>query len=123
MTVASFARCRCIPLVLVCIEKSAETHDAITSASRLPSASSRGQDGLSNRFASRIDDKFEGTEVDRGELGIPMIANALTSLECYLHAQLSGGDHTIFVGEVAAIRTRAGAPLLYFRSGYREMRD
>lgn len=125
MTVASFASLSLHPpLVLVCIEKSVKTHDAITSAGRFAvSILGAEQDGLSNRFASRIDDKFEGTEVERGELGIPMIANALTSLECYLHAQLSGGDHTIFVGEVAAIRTRTGAPLLYFRSGYREMRD
>jgi flavin reductase (DIM6/NTAB) family NADH-FMN oxidoreductase RutF len=125
MTVASFASLSLHPpLVLVCIEKNVKTHDAITSAGRFAvSILGADQTDLSNRFASRIDDKFEGVAVDRGELGIPMIAGALTSLECYLHAQLAGGDHTIFVGEVEAIRTRPGAPLLYFRSGYREIRD
>jgi flavin reductase (DIM6/NTAB) family NADH-FMN oxidoreductase RutF len=126
MTVASFASLSLHPpLVLVCIEKSVKTHDALTSAGRFAvSILGAEQADLSNRFASRIDDKFEGVEIDRGgELGVPTIANALTTLECYLHAQLAGGDHTIFVGEVATIRTREGAPLLYFRSGYREIRD
>ena len=125
MTVASFASLSLHPpLVLVCVEKSVKTHDALISAGRFGiSILGTDQAGLSNRFASRVEDKFEGIEVDRGELGVPMIANALASLECYLHAQLAGGDHTIFVGEVAAIQTRDGAPLLYFRSGYREMRD
>jgi len=36
---------------------------------------------------------------------------------------LPGGDHTIFVGEVTDAQTRDGVPLLYFRSGYREMRS
>ena len=125
MTVASFASLSLHPpLVLVCVEKNVKTHDAIASAARFGvSILGADQADLSNRFASRIDDKFASVDLIRGELGIPLIDNALTSLECYLHAQLAGGDHTIFVGEVAAIRTRAGAPLLYFRSGYREMRD
>ena len=125
MTVASFASLSLNPpLVLVCIEKSVKTHDAITSSGRFGvSILGADQAEISNRFASRIDDKFAGVDLVSGELGVPMIANALTALECYLHAQLSGGDHTIFVGEVVAIRTREGAPLLYFRSGYREMRD
>src|SRR6266849_382837 len=82
MTVASFASLSLHPpLVLVCIEKSVKTHDAITSSGRFGvSILGADQVNLSNRFASRVDDKFEGIEVDRGELGVPMIANAVTSL-------------------------------------------
>lgn len=124
MTVSSFASLSLHPpLVLVCVEKSLKTHDAIVAAGRFGvSILSAEQSDVSNRFASRSDDKFAGIAVDRGALGLPLIGGALTSLECHLHAQLAGGDHTIFVGEVASVRTREGAPLLYFRAAYRDLR-
>lgn len=124
MTVSSFASLSLHPpLVLVCVEKSLKTHDAIVSAGRFGvSILSAEQSDISNRFASRMDDKFAGVAIDRGDLGVPLIGGALTSLECHVHAQLAGGDHTIFVGEVASVRTREGAPLLYFRAAYRDLR-
>ena len=124
MTVASFASLSLHPpLVLVCVERSVKTHDAVIAAGHFGvSILAADQTALSNRFASRVDDKFEGVAVELGELGVPLIANAITALECRLHSQLSGGDHTIFVGEVESLRTRGGAPLLYFRSGYHEIR-
>jgi flavin reductase (DIM6/NTAB) family NADH-FMN oxidoreductase RutF len=124
MTVASFASLSLHPpLVLVCIEKNVKTHDAIAAAGKFGvSILTDTQVDISSRFASRRDDKFDGVAVARGELGVPLIANALTTLECSLRESLPGGDHTIFVGEVADVQTREGVPLLYFRSGYREMR-
>ena len=75
-----------------------------------------------HRFASRSEDKFAGLDTDRGSLGLPLIRGAITTLECTVREQLPGGDHSIFVGEVAHARTRGGTPLLYFGSGYHEMR-
>ena len=123
MTVASFASLSLRPpLVLVCIEKSVKTHDAIVAARKFGvSILGADQADISTRFASRSDDKFSGIDVKRGELGVPLIAGALTTLECSVHDQLPGGDHSIFVGEVVRAATRDGVPLLYFRSGYREM--
>lgn len=123
MTVASFASLSLHPpLVLVCVEKSVKTHDAIASSQKFGvSILGAEQAAVSARFASRTDDKFSGVEVTRGELGVPLIAGALTTLECELYDQLPGGDHSIFVGRVLASSTRDGTPLLYFRSGYREM--
>jgi flavin reductase (DIM6/NTAB) family NADH-FMN oxidoreductase RutF len=125
MTVASFASLSLHPpLVLVCVEKSVKSHEAIAASARFGvSILGADQADLSNRFASRVEDKFAGVPLLQGELGVPLIAGAVTTLECRLHSQLSGGDHTIFVGEVAAIGTQDGAPLLYWRSGYREIRD
>jgi flavin reductase (DIM6/NTAB) family NADH-FMN oxidoreductase RutF len=123
MTVASFASLSLHPpLVLVCIEKSVKTHDAIVGAGKFGvSILAHEQSAISNKFASRSDDKFTGVEVENGPLGVPLIAGAITTLECRLHEQLAGGDHSIFVGEVVEAQTRDGAPLLYFRSGYRDM--
>jgi len=124
MTVASFASLSLHPpLVLVCVEKSVKTHDAIAAAGKFGvSILAQEQTDISSKFASRSDDKFAGVDVTSGELGVPLIANALTTLECALRQTLPGGDHTIYVGEVVDARTREGIPLLYFRSGYREMR-
>jgi len=124
MTVASFASLSLHPpLVLVCIEKIVKTHDAIASAGKFGvSILSSEQEDISARFASRSEDKFSGIELHRGELGIPLITGALTTLECAVQSQVPGGDHSIFIGEVVGAQTREGSPLIYFRSGYREMR-
>lgn len=124
MTVAAFSSLSLHPpLVLVCIEKTVKTHDAIASAGTFGvSILSSKQADISNRFASRAEDKFAGTEVVRGELGVPLIGGAITRLACKVTEKLQGGDHTIFVGEVVDANTEEGEPLVYFRSGYREIR-
>jgi flavin reductase (DIM6/NTAB) family NADH-FMN oxidoreductase RutF len=124
MTVASFASLSLHPpLVLVCIEKTVKTHDAIIAAGKFGiSILANDQADISSRFASRSDEKFAGIDVRKGELDVPLIEGALTTLECRVTDKVAGGDHTIFVGEVVSAATREGAPLLYFRSGYREMR-
>ena len=125
MTVASFASLSLHPpLVLVCVEKNVKTHDAIAAAGRFGvSILAQEQADISSRFASRSDDKFSGVSVSQGKLGVPLIDNALTTVECRLRHSLPGGDHTIYIGEVVEAHIREGEPLLYFRSGYREMRD
>jgi flavin reductase (DIM6/NTAB) family NADH-FMN oxidoreductase RutF len=124
MTVAAFSSLSLHPpLVLVCVEKTVKTHDAIAGAGKFGvSILSSTQADISNRFASRSEDKFAETEVVRGELGVPLIDGAITRLECRVSERLEGGDHTIFVGEVVDAKTEEGEPLVYFRSGYREIR-
>jgi flavin reductase (DIM6/NTAB) family NADH-FMN oxidoreductase RutF len=123
MTVASFASLSLRPpLVLVCIEKSVKTHDAIAAAGKFGvNILEHGQSELSNRFASRIEDKFAGVETRPGNLDVPLLVNALTSIECSVYAQHPGGDHTIYVGEVQHIHTTEGIPLIYYRSGYHRL--
>jgi flavin reductase (DIM6/NTAB) family NADH-FMN oxidoreductase RutF len=121
LTVASFASLSLHPpLILVCVEKSVRSHDAFL-ASKKFGVSILGADQMetSSRFASKSDDKFAGVATGRGELGVPLIEGALCTIECRLRDQLPGGDHSIFVGEVVDVQVREGAPLVYFRSGYR----
>jgi 4-nitrophenol 2-monooxygenase / 4-nitrocatechol 4-monooxygenase, reductase component len=124
MTVAAFSSLSLHPpLVLICIEKSVRTHEAIAAAGKFGvSILSQSQADVSNRFASRGEDKFSGIATHRGASGVPLIDGAITTLECTLRDQLPGGDHSVFVGEVVAIETADGAPLVYYRSGYREIR-
>jgi flavin reductase (DIM6/NTAB) family NADH-FMN oxidoreductase RutF len=127
MTVASFASLSLNPpLVLICIDKSVKTHDALVAAEKFGvSMLAQDQADLSGRFATKkIDDKFAGVAVTRGaELGVPLLNGAICTLECRVHNQLPGGDHTIFVGEIVSVGLPAGdeAPLVYFRSGYRRL--
>ena len=124
MTVASFASLSLHPpLVLICIEQGVKSHDAIAAAARFGvSILAHEQSEISNRFASKkVEDRFAGTSWSRGELGMPLIDGAICAIECRVQAQLPGGDHTIFVGEVESVRTHEAQPLVYFRSGYRQL--
>lgn len=124
MTVASFASLSLHPpLVLVCIEQSVKTHDAIRGSGRFGvSILGQSQADVSGRFASKSEDKFAGITTRRGEHGLPLIDGAICTLECRVQGELPGGDHTIFVGEVLDSETSDGAPLVYYRSNYREIK-
>lgn len=125
MTVASFASLSLNPpLVLICIEKNVKSHDAIASSGRFGVNILSAQQGeVSGRFASKkIEDRFAGVAHRAGpELGVPLLDGAICALECRVYAQLPGGDHSIFVGEVTSVQTAEGEPLVYFRSGYRAL--
>lgn len=124
MTVASFASLSLSPpLVVICIETSVKSHDAIAASGKFGvSMLGLDQAELSNRFASKkIEDRFSGVATHTGELGVPLIDGAICAIECRLRNVYPGGDHSIFVGEVTAIETSEGAPLVYFRSGYRAL--
>lgn len=123
MTVASFASLSLEPpLVLVCAGRNMQTHNAIAEAKRFGvSILGLDQKDLSGQFASKADDKFAGVSYHLGRLGVPLLDGAICTIECTLFDQLDGGDHSIFIGRVEEAETTDGAPLLYFRSGYREL--
>jgi len=111
------------PLVLVCIEKSVRAHDAIPKAERFAiNVLREDQEEISRRFASRMENKFEGLPTRTGLLKLPLLEGTIATIECRLHDTLPGGDHTIYVGEVVSAETREGKPLMYFRAGYHALR-
>jgi flavin reductase (DIM6/NTAB) family NADH-FMN oxidoreductase RutF len=123
MTVASFASVSLHPpLVLICVANAIKTHAALLASGVFGvSILSSTQADLSGRFASKAEDKFAGVSVRRGSLGVPLLEGAIYTLECRVHEQFASGDHTIFVGEVLDAQIGAGNPLVYYRSGYREI--
>ena len=44
--------------------------------------------------------RFESAPFKFGELGLPLLEEAIGSVECELVGQIEHGDHTVFVGEV-----------------------
>ena len=103
------------PLVLVCLEKKADSHPAFELAETMAiSILAAGQDDVAMRFASRGTAKFAGFQTESGEAtGLPLVPGALVHLECRVHNRLPGGDHTIIVGEVLTAQTHEREPLLH----------
>ena len=116
------------PMILVCVAQNAQSYEALQGADRFAvNILGQGQETLSNRFATKSSsaaEKFEGIGYKPGMLGLPILADALASLECTTVHAYPGGDHTIFVGriEAGASRDDDGAePLLYYRGRYRQL--
>ncbi|MEV0043971.1 flavin reductase family protein [Nocardia rhamnosiphila] len=80
------------------------------------------QDEICRAFARSGTDKFAGVEWTAGGNGAPRLAGALVSLECTLEEEQPGGDHTIVIARVTAVGPiREAAPLLFYRSSFREL--
>lgn len=108
------------PLVLISIEKTAGSHGALVESKRFAvNILSADQQKVSDSFAFRLEDKFEGIEWTRGAAGIVLIAGCLAHIECATASEFDGGDHTIFVGRVEKITTADGDPLIYWMGEYR----
>lgn len=110
------------PLVLVCVDKRAESHPHFH-VSHVFAVNFLGVDHehLSRRFATSGGDKFKDLEVRRGITGAPLLAQALGYLECRTVDIIEGGDHTIFLGQVEGADAHEGEPLLYFKGAYRRI--
>lgn len=83
------------------------------------------QQELSNRFAKKGDNKFEGVDFDAGFSGTPCITGALMSIQCSVEGIHEGGDHKIVVGRVEQIVQRdpeQTQPLIFYRGRYAEIR-
>ena len=80
-----------------------------------------GHQHLAAQFARSGAEKFAGVDYTASPLGNPVLDQALAWVDCELHEEYDGGDHTIVVGAVRALGARDGAePLLFFKGGYFE---
>ncbi|MSR15432.1 MAG: flavin reductase [Gammaproteobacteria bacterium] len=113
------------PLFLICVDNKSDTLEPMRrSGVFCINVLSLGQHALSNGFAKKNPNKFEGVEFDRGVTGAPRLHGRLMAIECAVTASHAGGDHQIFIGEVRAItlpEVEGAEPLLYFRGGYAQV--
>jgi len=66
----------------------------------------------------------EGLLARSWRTGSPLIEGAAAQVDCELEQTVPGGDHTIVIGRVVAARSDpAKPPLLYFRRGYRSLKE
>ena len=111
------------PLVLVCVDHLAETYLHLRERGEFGvSVLKQEHEALSEFFADperNPDSAYRlGVRYQAMKSGIPVLENALSTLDCRVVAAHSAGDHTIFVAEVREIQLGEGQPLLYFRGRY-----
>lgn len=111
------------PLILVCVDRQADCYEAFLKAEAFTVNLLReDQQWLSHQFSRKTIDKFEGVLHRQGNNEAPILADVLGYVECRMHAQYPGGDHTIFLGEAVGFSVTpsedAGSPLLHFRGSY-----
>lgn len=79
---------------------------------------------LAAQFARSGTDKFAGVNHSPSPLGNPVLEKSLAGVDCELHQEYDGGDHTIVVGSVRALSARADAePLLFYKGSYLGVRS
>lgn len=103
-------------LVLVCLAKTAQCHDAFMEnddwAIHIVGDSHRE---LIGRFSTKGVDKFAGGEFTSNAQGVPVLTDASVLLHCTAEARHDGGDHTILIARVNDVALSAADPLLYFQ--------
>ncbi|MCU1763147.1 flavin reductase family protein [Pseudomonas sp. 14P_8.1_Bac3] len=105
-------------LVLVCIAKNSNSLPVYSAAENFAiNVLGEWQRDLSNTFAGRGADKFEGVQLLK-ETAAPCLANSLSVMCCKRQQCVDAGDHLIIIGEVTKYASTAGSPLGYFRGSY-----
>jgi flavin reductase (DIM6/NTAB) family NADH-FMN oxidoreductase RutF len=123
MTVSAFCSTSLVPpLVLACIDRSAEMHAIIRRAEFFGvSVLEEHQEALSRRFAELPAGRFDGIGYTRAESGVILLDDAIAHLECSVVSRHDAGDHLICVGQVEWAQARQDRPLLYYRGGYAQL--
>jgi flavin reductase (DIM6/NTAB) family NADH-FMN oxidoreductase RutF len=131
MTVSAFASVSLEPpLVLFCAEKIARFHDAVLAAgSWAVSILAADAEKTARWLATRgrpMEGQLEGVAYHPGPVtGAPVLHDALAVLECVTTAVHDGGDHSIVVGQVAAVAVPAdppaSGPLVHYAGAYRRL--
>jgi flavin reductase (DIM6/NTAB) family NADH-FMN oxidoreductase RutF len=74
-----------------------------------------GQEELARRFTEPLepgDGTVGGSAYTTGETGAPLFEEAFAHLECRVVGKMEAGDHTVYLGEVAAATLRRPADIL-----------
>jgi flavin reductase (DIM6/NTAB) family NADH-FMN oxidoreductase RutF len=117
------------PLMLAIISRRAETHTAVVGShafalsvladDQLPLAECFAQPTTAEKLKRFCDAPWH-----EAETGSPILDGAIAYFDCRLVERHAAGDHTIFIGEIAAAGYREDAsPLLWFGSEYRRLEE
>ncbi len=114
------------PLLLVCVDRSADSHDIIERSGIFAvSILARGQEALSDHFAIKEGDvahRLDDVPHHTRSTGAPIIDGSLAYLDCRVVERYAGGDHTIYLGEVVDAGTlNDGEPLIFYQGRYTEL--
>jgi flavin reductase (DIM6/NTAB) family NADH-FMN oxidoreductase RutF len=109
------------PMLLVCVALTSETLPVLQESRRfVVNFLKGGEHEISDRFARKGADKFDGIAYDDHE-GLPVLRNhTIAHAICETESEVEAGDHIVLFGRVlAGDHIVADAqPLLYYQSKY-----
>ena len=83
----------------------------------------RQHESFAKRSTAPGADRFAGLDWKLGRGGVPLLTDALATIECEIVAEHPAGDHWIVVGQVDVLQiSRIKDPLIFFASEYRALR-
>ena len=107
------------PLVLWSISRKSGSIDGFVGSGHFAiNVLSAEQPDLSHRFATPLENRFEGVAFELGLGGSPLLHGVLARFECSLASTIEGGDHLLFVGRVHKISYGTGEPLIFSAGRY-----
>jgi flavin reductase (DIM6/NTAB) family NADH-FMN oxidoreductase RutF len=105
------------PLVLWSLAQSASSLPVFTGNSHYVINILAGdQATLAERFAMRIENRFDGVDFELSHTGLPILKGVSAWFECHNRSRYPEGDHVIFVGEVERCDVMP-KPALVFHAG------
>ncbi|MFE3190393.1 flavin reductase family protein [Nocardia sp. NPDC059240] len=80
------------------------------------------QDEICRQLGRPGPDKFAGVDWTASANGSPLLTGSMASIDCELHDEVDGGDHTIVIGRVTSLNEHSEAnPLLFYRAGFKRL--
>ena len=102
------------PTVMVCVQRTSNTHDCLFRADHLAiNILSTAQLDVVNRFASKSGDKFAGLDWQPGPFGSPLIARSSAQMEVRIRERLQASTHTVFICRVQHAEVSDHPPMVY----------
>ena len=110
------------PLLLVCLAKTSSNIGHFSRASRFAvNILGEAQKDVSNRFASKVEDRFAETNWCEGTDGTPLINDAVAWFDCATDNLVDAGDHVILIGQITDFGHSEQRPLAYLRGHYLDL--
>jgi len=105
------------PLVLWSLAESASSMPVFSGNSHyVINVLAADQAVLAQRFAMRVENRFEGVDFVLSHTGLPILKGVTAWFECHNRSRYPEGDHVIFVGEVERCDV-SPRPALVFHGG------
>ncbi len=105
------------PMLLVCPGKFLSCFDVFNTCENFGvSVLSEGQEGVSNVFASRNENRFDQVETRNDHHNVPLIEGAAATFSCRTANIVEAGDHIILIGQISDF-SQSDARGLGFASG------
>lgn len=111
------------PLVLVSISRKARAFRYLEGRAFVINVLRSDQLGLALHFAGRPDEHLVVPWEPAGVVDAPRLSGCLAWIECTPWQAYDGGDHVLFLGQVANFEFRGGEPLIFYRGRFRLIGD